>query len=114
MAECFCGCGRKVGGLMNSRKSANGVGRTSREAASELEALRPALIERSEQIGRDPEGIIGMLDDHLRGCEAAEQICREVVHEERDFKSVDWSSVRTDVRNARGMNGYLRRKGNFG
>lgn len=114
MATCFCGCERKVGGIVNSRKSANGVGQTSREVASELEMLRPALIERGKQLGNDSAGVLGMLDEHLEGCAAAGEICRSVVHDERDFKSVDWPTVRADVSNAKGMNAYLRHKGKLG
>ena len=107
MAECFCGCGRKVGGLIGSRKSANGVGRKARDTAEQLEALRPTLVQRGAEAGSSTSKITALLDKHLEGCHSAEETCRDVVHEERSFKEVDWPSVRNLVKQGEGMAAFF-------
>lgn len=99
MAECFCGCGGKVGGFMNARKSANGIGQMSQQLVEQIHEL-PASKGANE-------AAIDFVGKRLAAVEAAVIVCREVVHEERDFGAVNWPSIRAQVKDVQGMVGYM-------
>lgn len=111
MAQCFCGCGETVGGLLNKRKSANSLGRASAEAVDRLETLRPWILERAAQLDSDPADMIEFLEKHLQPCQAAARTCAEVVHGEKEFAAVDWSTLRGAIRDANGMASYFAKHG---
>lgn len=105
MADCFCGCHRKIGATKMSLKSANGVGRQAADTADGLrETVEPLLVENPHNA--TAEQVAGMRDTyerHRRECEDAASTCRDVVHGDRAFSEVDWPVVRKKVKDASGM-----------
>ena len=102
MTKCFCGCGREVGGFMNKRKSANSLGRLSEELAQQVREIPVAADAPPESID--------FASKRLASVEAASILCREVVHEERDFADVDWPSIRAQIKDVQGFVAYVRAK----
>ena len=111
MAECFCGCGVKVGALQMQRKSANRMGATVADSVGQLERdVLPAMDERARDLD-DPEmgqPGLAMADDLLAAGKHHEATCRAVVHEEEAFAHVGWSRMRAWVRQAQGMAAMFR------
>lgn len=101
MTECFCGCGRKIGALAVSRKSANKVGRVVHETLAQVDALGARLDDQAKMA----EAL--NVPEKLKLGPVYEQDCRAVVHEERDFKAVNWPEIRAWVRDLQGMVSFL-------
>jgi hypothetical protein len=109
MAECFCGCGQKVGFFPMSRRSANGVGGKVRHTVERLSTeTLPMMEERASQLapGEGEEGL-NMARKLISEGEQHEKECRAVVHGEKEFGAVHWPSVRGWVRNGDGMASFL-------
>jgi hypothetical protein len=106
MAECYCGCGRKLGALASGRKSANKVGRLVREAFMAVGQEVVPRVEASDELSNGPFGerVRATLAEGLR----ADEACRDVVHEQREFAAVDWGAIRAWVRDAQGMVSFIR------
>jgi hypothetical protein len=111
MSVCFCGCGTKVGAFKASIKSANGVGRTALNTASSLREKVLPFIEANPN-GASEEAQCHLRDkaeEALRHSDVAQVVCAEVVHGGRPFSEVDWPEIRSDLKEAVGMDVYFRR-----
>jgi hypothetical protein len=104
MAQCFCGCGRKVGLFPAGVRSANGVGQRVSDALDGIEQdVRPYLT------GAEQDNAFVMhVDKQVREGEEFEAQCCEVVHGGIEFADVMWPVVRQWVRDAQGMVGFAR------
>jgi hypothetical protein len=106
MAECYCGCGRKLGALASHRKSANKLGGLVTEALNaidnevrpKLDGLGPKL--RAMQAER--------VDQTVKEGGWFEQDCRRVVHEEMKFGDAPWPAIREWIRDAQGLVSWFR------
>ena len=110
MAECFCGCHRKVGATKMALKSANSVGRQAADTADGLRAtVEPLLAENPHNAtAEQAAGMRNLYERHRRECEDAAATCRDVVHGDLAFGEVDWPTVRKKVKDAGGMLSFLR------
>lgn len=112
MANCFCGCGRKVGTFEVQTKSANKVGRSVVDAREQMEHdVLPPLERRFRNPQPDHDSVaaaLAMADDLVAAGRQHEQTCRAVVHREEAFAAVAWPEIRAWVRKAQGMAGMFR------
>jgi hypothetical protein len=101
MAECYCGCGRKLGAFATGRKSANKMGRTITET----------LVAIGQHVApEDPkaEALAERIRATVQHGHWFEQDCRKVVHDEMSFGDAPWPGIREWIREAQGMVSFFR------
>lgn len=110
MAQCFCGCGERVGGFQMQRKSANKMGGTVTDTLEQMQrdVLR-VMEERAEHLapGEGEKGL-AMARERIAAGKRYSRTCRAVVHEEQAFADADWPEMRAWVRDAQGMAAMFR------
>jgi hypothetical protein len=80
MAECFCGCGRKV---RFRDRGLNYQGRGTAELVAKLRETRALVIERGPlREGGNVEPLVTQLDEYIAEGEGAEQLWSGVLHRE--------------------------------
>lgn len=97
--RCYDGCGKVIGGFEFGLRAANRQGEKATRVMERLDAARAAVKDASEGDHRSTRAL-QRLAHHEELLDKVLTSCREVMHDERSYKEIDWALVRSTLTEA--------------